>query len=155
MVLHQVTLGICYNRSNQQWIYVHRWKDYSQYPPPHKVGQLWSKIIFICSAKLWNKHSLSRYDVLQCRQTSKVTKKKTLFVWYWTVPRGAQILYLNFIKYYSSWLHVSSQLSLLDGYFIIRKYSELNHHDRAQININSDKNLIQWLLFSFQTIISW
>jgi hypothetical protein len=27
----------------------------------------------------------------------------------------------------------------LDGYFIIRKYNELNHRDRAQININSDK----------------
>jgi hypothetical protein len=36
--------------SNQQWIYVHRWKDFSQYTP-HKVGQLWSKIIFICRAK--------------------------------------------------------------------------------------------------------
>ena len=26
---------------------------------------------------------------------------------------------------------------------IIRKYNELNHRDRAQININSDKNIIQ------------
>jgi hypothetical protein len=69
----------------------------------------------------------------------------------------AQILCLNFIKYYSSWLYVSTQLSLLDDYFIIQKYNELNHSDLAQINIyiNSDKNIIQWLLFSFHTIISW
>jgi hypothetical protein len=34
----------------------------------------------------------------------------------------------------------SSQLSLLDCYLIIRKYNELNHRDRAQINyIKSDK----------------
>ena len=46
-------------------------------------------------------------------------------------------------------------LLLLDHYFIIRKYNELNHRDRWQININSDKNIKQWLLFSFQTIISW
>jgi hypothetical protein len=59
------------------------------------------------------------------------------FVWCWTVPRRAQILCLNLIKYYSSWLHVSSQLSLLDEYFIIQKYNELNHRDRTQININS------------------
>jgi hypothetical protein len=26
---------------------------------------------------------------------------------------------------------------------------------RAQININSDKNIIQWLLFNFQTLTSW
>ena len=31
------------------------------------------------------------------------------------------------------WLYVSSQLSLLDDYFIMRKYNELNHRDRAQI----------------------
>jgi hypothetical protein len=30
----------------------------------------------------------------------------------------------------------------------------LKHHDRAQININSDKNITQSLLFSVQTIIS-
>jgi hypothetical protein len=38
--------------------------------------------------------------------------------------------------YYSS-LHVSPQLSLLDDYFIIRKYSELNHRDRAHINMHN------------------
>jgi hypothetical protein len=30
-------------------------------------------------------------------------------------------------------LHVSSQLSLLDDYFIIRKYNEFNHCDRSQL----------------------
>ena len=58
------------------------------------------------------------------------------------------------IKYYSLWVHVSSQLYLLDGYFIIPKYNELNHLHRAQININADKNVIHWFLFSFQTVIS-
>jgi hypothetical protein len=28
-------------------------------------------------------------------------------------------------------------------YFIIRKYNEINHCDRAQINIDSDKNVTQ------------
>ena len=70
---------------------------------------------------------------------------KKIFVWCWTVPHRAQILWLNFIKYYSLWLHVSSQLSLLDGYFITQKYNELNHCDRTQINKNSDKNIKQWL----------
>ena len=41
------------------------------------------------------------------------------------------------------------QQFLLDDYFIIRKYNELNHRGRAQININLDKNITQWLLFSF------
>jgi hypothetical protein len=27
-------------------------------------------------------------------------------------------------------------------HYIIRKYNELKHRDRAQININSDKNII-------------
>jgi hypothetical protein len=53
------------------------------------------------------------------------------------------IVVLNFIKYYSSWLHISSQLFLLDDYVIIRKYNELNHRDHQQININSDKNITQ------------
>ena len=53
---------------------------------------------------------------------------------------------LNFTKYYSSWLHVSSQLSLLHDCLIIRKYIELNYSDHAlQININPDENITQWL----------
>jgi hypothetical protein len=45
---------------------------------------------------------------------------------------------------YSSWLHVSAQLYLLDDYFVIRKYrDELNHRDHARININSNKNITQ------------
>jgi hypothetical protein len=90
-------------------------------------------------------HSLSRYDgLLEARQTSKPQNRRPLFDvgLYLTVHKS-----LNFIKYYSSWLHVSFQLSILDNYFILRKYNELNHRDRAQININSDKNIIQWLLF--------
>ena len=45
----------------------------------------------------------------------------------------AQIVCL--IKYYSSWLLVSSQLflSVLDGYAIIRKYNEFNHRDHARL----------------------
>jgi hypothetical protein len=73
-------------------------------------------------------HSLSRYDGLEPQQTSKTELYPT------GPPHHAQILCLSFIKYHSSWLHVSSQLSLLDDYFIIRKYNELNHRDRAQIN---------------------
>jgi hypothetical protein len=59
------------------------------------------------------------------------------FVWCWTVHHRAQILCLNFIKYYPTCLHVSSQLSLLDAYFIIRKYNELNHRDRAHNTMTS------------------
>jgi hypothetical protein len=59
---------------------------------------------------------LSRYDGLKTQQPSKSQDRRPLS---WTVPHRAQILCLNFIKYYSSWLHVSSQLPLLDDYFII------------------------------------
>jgi hypothetical protein len=91
-------------------------------------------------------HSPSKYYGLAGSPANFIaTKSAKTFVWCWTVPHRAQILCLNFIKYYSLWLHVSSQLSLLDDYFIIRKYNELNHRDRAQININSNKNIIQWL----------
>jgi hypothetical protein len=38
-------------------------------------------------------------------------------------------------------LHISSQLSLLDDYFIIRKYNELKHRDRAQIKIRRKKKI--------------
>jgi hypothetical protein len=42
----------------------------------------------------------------------------------------AQIVCPNFIKYFSSWLRISSQQFLLDDYgLIIRKYNELNHRD--------------------------
>jgi hypothetical protein len=30
---------------------------------------------------------------------------------------------------------------MLGDYLITRKYNELNHRDRAQININSDKSI--------------
>jgi hypothetical protein len=36
-----------------------------------------------------------------------------------------------------------SAVPILDDYFIIWKYNELNYHDRAQIKINVDKNIIQ------------
>jgi hypothetical protein len=55
------------------------------------------------------------------------------------------------IKYSSSWLQrFILAIPILDDYFIIRKYNELNHRDRAQININSDKNIKQRLLLSSQ-----
>jgi hypothetical protein len=106
-------------------------------------------------------HSLSRYDGLEARQTSKPQNRRPLFdvELYLTVHKSFVSTSLNIIYPTSfpdlSWLHVSSQLSLLNDYVIIRKYHELNHRDRAQININSDKNIIQWLLFIFQIIISW
>ena len=84
-------------------------------------------------------HNLLRHG-LEAWQTSKLQNRRPLFD---AVPHRAQILCLNFIKYYSCWLHVSSQLSLLDDYLIIRTYNELNHRDCAQININSDKNITQ------------
>jgi hypothetical protein len=68
-----------------------------------------------------------------------------------SIPHRAQILCLNFIKYYSSWLHVSSRLSLLDDYFIMRKYNEINHRDRAQILcLNFIKYYSSWLHVSSQ-----
>jgi hypothetical protein len=91
---------------------------------------------------------------MEARQTSKLQYRRSTFVWCWTVPALCKNPFSQLIKYYSLWVHVSSQLYLLDGYFIIPKYNELNHLHRAQININADKNVIHWLLFSFQTIIS-
>ena len=75
---------------------------------------------------------------LETRQTSKLQSGRPLFdvELYLTVHKSFASTSL---KYYSSWLHISSQLSLLDDYFIIRKYNKLNYRDCAQININSDK----------------
>jgi hypothetical protein len=47
--------------------------------------------------------------------------------------------FTSLIKYSSSWLHVSSQLSLLDDYFFTQKYNEFNHCDHAQISITQIK----------------
>jgi hypothetical protein len=94
-------------------------------------------------------HSLSRYDGLEAWHTSKSQNRRALFdvELYLTVHKSFISTSLNIIYPTSfpdlSWLHVSSQLSLLNDYVIIRKYHELNHSDRAQININSDKNIIQ------------
>jgi hypothetical protein len=95
-------------------------------------------------------HGLLRYDGLEPGKLQSHKIEDFCLMLNCTLP--CTNLCLNFIKYYSLWLHV--QLSLLDSYLIIRKYNELNHRDRAQININSDKNITQWLLFSFQTVIS-
>jgi hypothetical protein len=75
------------------------------------------------------------------------------FVWCWTIPHRAQILCLNFIKYYSLWLHVSSQLSLLDDYFNIWKHNELNHfpHHHTAICIQAQTANIFARLFTFET----
>jgi hypothetical protein len=35
----------------------------------------------------------------------------------------------------------------------MRKYNELNHRDRAQININSNENITQWLCFWLPTFV--
>jgi hypothetical protein len=43
----------------------------------------------------------------------------------------------------------------LSQFHWIFSFNELNHHDRAQININSDNNTTQCLQFGLQTIISW
>ena len=74
------------------------------------------------------------------QRSSKVQNRRASFdvELYLTVHKSFVSTY--FIKYYSLWLHVSSQLSLLGDYLIIRKYNEVNHRDRAQlIHINSDK----------------
>jgi hypothetical protein len=49
------------------------------------------------------------------------------------------LLHKSFVS--TSFNIIHRQLSPLDGYLIIQKYNELNHCDRAQININSDKNI--------------
>ena len=90
---------------------------------------------------VWKRGKLQSHKIeglcllLNC--TSPCTNPLTLFQLHWI---------------FSSWLHVPS---LLDVHLIIRKYNELNHHDRAQININSDNNTTQCLQLGFQTIISW
>ena len=92
-----------------------------------------------------HRHSLSIYDCLEARQISKLQNRRSR-------PLLNVELYLTAHKYFVSnslyivilaWLLVSSQLFLLDGYLITRKYSELNNRAGAQTNINSDKNIIQ------------
>jgi hypothetical protein len=57
------------------------------------------------------------------------------------VSQRAQILCLNFIKYYSSWLHVLPQLSLLDDYFIVYENTMSSITvNRAQINVTQTKS---------------
>jgi hypothetical protein len=48
------------------------------------------------------------YDGLECRQTSKAQNRRPLFDVELHEPHRAQILFLNFIKYYSSWLHINA-----------------------------------------------
>ena len=60
----------------------------------------------------------SRYDGLK---TQKLQNRRPLFdvELYLTVDKSFVSTLLNIRHDYSSWLHVSSQLSLLDDYFII------------------------------------
>ena len=74
----------------------------------------------ICKLQLTLVHSIQKYDVLESQQTSKLQNRRTLFDVARYIIMHAQIISLYiFIKYYSSWLYVSSQLSLMDDYFII------------------------------------
>jgi hypothetical protein len=59
-----------------------------------------SDLIIILNCSIFGQDML-----FEALKTLKATKKNT-FVWCWTVLHRAHILYLNFIQYYSSWLHV-------------------------------------------------
>jgi hypothetical protein len=79
------------------------------------------------------RYYIKRYNGLEFRQTSKPQNRRPLFdVELYRLPHRAEILCLKFVKYYSSWLYVSAQLSISDGYLILyEKYKELNHRDRV------------------------
>ena len=101
------------------------------------------------SAKMaWFWHSLSKCHGREARQTSKPQNRLKAFVWYWTVlPHRAQIICLNPINI--THLGCTSQLSypiIWSQHYL--KYNELSHCNRAQTNMNSNKNITQWLLFS-------
>jgi hypothetical protein len=89
-----------------------------------------------------NDQSLSRYDSLEARQTSKPQNRRPLFdvELYLAVHKSFVATSLNIIQQGSTF-HLS--YPYLDAYFIMRKYKELNHRQCAQININSDKNITQ------------
>ena len=93
----------------------------------------------------------SELPVRTCVEQNKARKirNQNLFVNPWqTLHMSNMIFHLR-----GSTFHLSYPYWTV--YLIIRKYNKLNHCDRAQININSDKNITQWLLFSFQAITSW
>jgi hypothetical protein len=102
------------------------------------------------------RHSLSRYHGLEARQTSKPQNRRPLFdvELYLTVHKSFVSTSLNTI-HPGCTFHLSYPYWTFTSNFIIRKYNEFNHRDRAQININSDKNIKQWLMFSCQTTITW
>ena len=76
------------------------------------------------------------------RETSKLQNRRHLFdvELYLTVHKSFVSTSLNIIQQGCTF-HLS--YPYLDAYFIIRKYKEFNHRHRAQININSDKNITQ------------
>ena len=86
---------------------------------------------------------MTKNDGLEARQSAEPQNKPLFDVeLYLTVHKSFASTSLNII--HRDWTFHLMQLSLLDGYFTVRKYNELNHrHDRAQINIKSDKNITQ------------
>jgi hypothetical protein len=61
-----------------------------------------------------NLHVKIRWYIKAGYTSKPQNKLKDLCLVFNCIPHRAQIFCLNFIKYYSSLLHVSSQLSLLD-----------------------------------------
>ena len=87
-------------------------------------------------------HSLSRFDGLEAWKTSKLQNRRPLFdvELYLTVHKAFVSISLNIIHrgrtFHFNYIPIGR---LLD----YKKYNELNRCDCAQININSDKNIIQ------------
>jgi hypothetical protein len=79
---------------------------------------------------------------MEARQTSKPAQnRRPLFdvELYLTVHKSFVSTSLNIIV--AAHLISAILIGRLPNY--IRKYNELNHRDRAQININSDKNIMR------------
>ena len=128
-------------------------KKHADYPKPCQRSSPSSELFQNCNSWLWpswlhlwkrsSSWCISAYSgsigsvcwVIVCDDmmiwkpgnTSKRKNGRSLFDVELYLTVHAQILCLNFMKYYSSWLHVSSdQLSLfIDDYFIIRNCNEL------------------------------
>ena len=109
-----------------------------------------------CKGKFELHLNMTKNDGLEARQSAEPQNKPLFDVeLYLTVHKSFASTSLNII--HRDW----TQFHLSYPYWTVitlyeRKYNELNHrHDRAQINIKSDKNITQWVLFSFHTIGSW
>jgi hypothetical protein len=117
--------------------------------------QVWlsSVSIFQISMRL---HRLSRYDglILVCRAPAnfKATGKIEDLFWCWTVPHRAQILCLNLVKYYSSWLHVSSTISSINVTGV-HKFN-INSQTKAYYNDFFPKILVKFLEILTNSVIA-